>query len=183
MKCPVCKADVLEPILLQDDLPARTCPQCSGIWLRFNDYLAWQHGRGADLEEMPSDKPFDPKWETRELKLCPDCGHILARYKTFPDVNYYLDRCRNCNGIWFDKNEWDALAERNLHVRLNEFFTHPWQEKLHQQETAHHMEKIYLEKFGENDYEHAKKVRQWLKGHPRRNMLIAFLQADDPYKI
>lgn len=183
MKCPVCKVDTLGAVLLQANLAAKSCSQCGGTWIAFNDYLAWKHSKTEELAEKPSRKPFDPKWETRELKLCPDCGHIMARYKTFPDVDYYLDRCKNCNGIWFDKHEWDALVERNLHGKLNEFFTHPWQEKLHRQETAHHMEKIYLEKFGDTDYEHAKKTREWLKDHPRRTMLIAFLQADDPYKI
>ncbi len=185
MKCPVCKLDTLGIILLQDDLPANSCSQCGGIWIPSNDYLAWQHAKAADLAEKPADnpKPFDPTWETKELKLCPDCGHIMARYKTFPDVDYYLDRCRNCNGIWFDKNEWDAIAERNLHGKLNEFFTHPWQDKLHQQEAANRMEEIYLSKFGEADFENIKKVREWLKGHPYSNMLLAFLQADDPYKI
>jgi hypothetical protein len=45
------------------------------------------------------------------------------------------------------------------------------------------MDRLYLEKFGAEDYEHVKQIRAWLKEHPRQGMLIAFLQADDPYKI
>ena len=182
MKCPICKTDTLDPATLEGDLPAKSCSKCGGIWISSNVYLAWQPAHQG-LAEKPSDKPFDPVWDTKEFKLCPDCGHIMARYKTFPDVDYYLDRCGNCNGIWFDKNEWDALVERNLHGKLNEFFTHPWQAKLHQQEAANRMEEIYLSKFGKADYEHVKEVRAWLKDHAQRNMLLAFLQADDPYKI
>jgi hypothetical protein len=26
-------------------------------------------------------------------------------------------------------------------------------------------------------------MREWLRNHPRLGMLLAFLQADDPYKI
>ena len=44
-------------------------------------------------------------------------------------------------------------------------------------------EAIYLEKLGEQDYERIKETRQWLQSHPRHGMLLAFLQADDPYKI
>jgi len=183
MKCPICKTDSLEISVLKDDVPARTCSTCGGIWISSNVYLAWLHTRKVDAAELPGSSSFDPKWETKELKLCPDCGHILARYKIFPNVDYYLDRCKNCNGIWFDKHEWDALAERDLHDNLNDFFTHPWQDRLHRQETSTHMEAIYISKFGAADYEHIQQVREWLKDHPQRGMLLAFLQADDPYKI
>jgi hypothetical protein len=74
-------------------------------------------------------------------------------------------------------------VERNLHDNLNEFFTRPWQDRLHAEETKSHIEKIYLEKLGEEDYERIKEVREWLRKHPNSGMLLAFLQADDPYKI
>jgi len=45
------------------------------------------------------------------------------------------------------------------------------------------LERIYLEKLGEEDYEKAKQVRAWLVQHPMRGMLLAFLQAEDPYKV
>ena len=50
-------------------------------------------------------------------------------------------------------------------------------------ETKNHLEQIYLEKLGEEDYEKAKEVREWLVNHPMRGMLLAFLQAEDPYKV
>ncbi|HJQ14032.1 MAG TPA: zf-TFIIB domain-containing protein, partial [Anaerolineales bacterium] len=96
---------------------------------------------------------------------------------------FYIDRCRNCNGIWLDHNEWDVLIDRNLHDNINEFFTRPWQDHLRATETRNHLERIYLEKLGEEDYEKAKQVREWLVNHSMRGMLLAFLQADDPYKV
>jgi hypothetical protein len=45
------------------------------------------------------------------------------------------------------------------------------------------MEAIYLERLGRDDYEEIKKIREWTEKHPMRGMLLAFLQADDPYKI
>jgi hypothetical protein len=50
-------------------------------------------------------------------------------------------------------------------------------------ETAQRMEERYLAKFGRVDYEHIQNVRGWLKDHPQSQMLLAFLIADDPYKI
>ena len=76
-----------------------------------------------------------------------------------------------------------ALVERSLHDNVNEFFTRPWQDDIRSAESKNHMDKLYLEKFGADDYEHIKKVREWMKDHPRKGMLIAYLQASDPYKV
>ncbi len=183
MKCPVCKIDSLGPITLVENLPANQCSNCGGAWLSSNAYLAWWKTQGEDIPQRQTDSTLDPNWDIDELKLCPESGHIMARYKILPDTEYYLDRCGHCNGIWFDKNEWDALVERNLHDNINEFFTRPWQDSLHEAETKIHLERLYLDKFGVEDYEHIKQVRAWLKNHSKRGMLIAFLQADDPYRI
>lgn len=183
MKCPVCKMDSLGPITLVEDLPANQCSNCGGVWIDSNAYLAWLRGRGHDLPPKPLETKMNPTWNVDELKLCPNSGHIMARYKIFPDTDFYLDRCRHCNGIWFDKYEWEALLERNLHDNINEFFTRPWQDDIRAAETRNHMDNIYLEKFGTEDYEHIKQIRAWLKDHPKRGMLLAFLQSDDPYKV
>jgi Zn-finger nucleic acid-binding protein len=183
MKCPVCKIDSLGPIALVNDLPARQCSQCSGIWISSNAYMSWLRAKGADLPEKPSNVPLNPTWEVDEFKICPDCGHMMRRFKIFPNVDFFLDRCSHCNGIWFDQHEWEALAERNLHDNLPDFFTRPWQDHLKAEEDKTRMESIYLMKFGAEDYEKARKIREWLKDHPQKNMLLAFLQSDDPYKI
>jgi hypothetical protein len=36
------------------------------------------------------------------------------------------------------------------------------------------MERIYLEKLGEQDYEKIRQIREWLRSHPRQGMLLAF---------
>jgi Zn-finger nucleic acid-binding protein len=183
MKCPVCKTDSLSIITLVETLPASQCATCEGVWIDSNAYLAWWKGKGEDVPVRTTASQIDPTWNVDELKLCPNSGHILARYQILPDTPFYLDRCGHCNGIWFDKHEWDALVERGLHDNVNEFFTRVWQDHIHTEETRLHMEKLYREKFGTDDYEHIKQVRAWLKDHPRKGMLFAYLQADDPYKI
>ena len=183
MKCPVCKTDSLRSITLTEGLLASQCSNCGGVWIDSNTYLAWWKVKRDVLPVVQIETKLDPAWNVDELKLCPNSGHIMARYKIFPDTEFYLDRCGHCNGIWFDKNEWDALVERNLHDNLNEFFTRPWQDRLHTEETKAHMDKLYLEKFGVEDYEHVRQIREWLKDHPKMGMLLAFLQASDPYKI
>jgi Zn-finger nucleic acid-binding protein len=180
MRCPVCKNQLLGPITLLEGLPARQCSNCKGVSISSNVYLTWRRTLGREFPPKEGAIEIDPSWEVKELKLCPDCGHIMARYKVFPDTAFYIDRCRNCNGIWLDHHEWDVLIDRNLHDNVNEFFTRPWQDNLRAVETRNHLERIYLEKLGEDDYENVKQVREWLKDHPLRGMLLAFLQAEDP---
>ena len=183
MKCPVCKTDSLGSITLVENLPANQCPNCGGVWLPSNAYMTWWKARGEDMPQKPAVSGMDRHWHVDELKLCPQSGHIMGRYKIFPDTEFYLDRCGHCNGIWFDKNEWDALVERNLHDNVNEFFTRPWQDELHAAETHNHLEQLYTDKLGAEDYERVKHIREWLKDHPKQGMLIAYLQAEDPYKV
>lgn len=183
MNCPVCKTDSLGEITLDHDLPARQCATCAGILLSSNAYMGWLRAKGDDLPEKPVSRPMNPTWDADLLKICPDCGRLMRRFKIFPDVDYTLDRRSHCNGIWFDHREWEALAERNLHDNLREFFTHPWQNNLRAGEAKTRMEAISLLKFGAPDYEKIKDIRAWLQSHPQRNMLLAFLQAEDPYQI
>jgi Zn-finger nucleic acid-binding protein len=183
MNCPVCKGYKLGPIKLLEGLPATQCPNCNGVFIPSNAYMAWRKTLANPIPEKEGMIEIDPTWDVREIKLCPNCGHIMARYKIFPDTDFFLDRCRNCNGIWFDTHEWDVLVDRNLHDNLNEFFTRPWQDNLHAAETHNHLDGIYLEKLGEEDYAHIKEIREWLRSHPLQGMLLAFLQAEDPYRI
>ncbi|HEX2998400.1 MAG TPA: zf-TFIIB domain-containing protein, partial [Anaerolineales bacterium] len=140
MRCPVCRDILLDPITLQDGLPARQCARCQGVSISSNVYLAWRKALEHELPPREGAIQIDPSWEVKELKLCPDCGHIMARYKIFPDTYFYIDRCRNCNGIWLDQHEWEVLIDRNLHDNLNEFFTRPWQDHLRAAETRNHLE-------------------------------------------
>jgi hypothetical protein len=45
------------------------------------------------------------------------------------------------------------------------------------------LDKLYLEKFGTEDYARIQEIGNWLRPHPQRAMLLAYLQANDPYKI
>jgi Zn-finger nucleic acid-binding protein len=181
MKCPVCKKEAIQPTSLENGLPAGVCADCGGTWIGSNQYLAWLRLQPAGPAEADLDEPFDPAWDTDQLKLCPNCGRLLTRYRILPGIPFALDRCGSCQGVWFDQHEWEALRKHNLQFRLNQFFTQPWQDKLHRDEKRARMEAIYVQKFGRADYNHICQVREWIWSHPLASMLIAFLQAEDPF--
>jgi Zn-finger nucleic acid-binding protein len=183
MLCPVCKKESLGDTTLVENLPANRCAECQGVWIDSNAFLAWRRAREEELPQKEGSMQIDPSWESNEIKLCPNCGRILGRFKVLPGEPLFINRCHTCNGMWFDHHEWSALVDRNLHDNLNEFFTRVWQQRIRTEETRAHLDHLYLEKFGEADYARIRETRAWLEGHERRGMLLAFLQSDDPYQI
>jgi hypothetical protein len=61
-----------------------------------------------------------PEAEAAKLH-CPKCHGVLARY-TF--MKLPLDRCQVCGGVWFDKEEIEAIA--GLVSRSPLFSRMPW---------------------------------------------------------
>jgi len=183
MYCPTCDCSMLESVTLEQDLPALRCRACEGIWLDSNEYLGWLRSHGPLVPEQDSIKPSEPVVDTEDLKLCPHCKRILTRFRVVPDVPFRLERCAHCNGVWLDKSEWDLLVSRDLHDKVNQFFTTPWQTRLRKEEARAFLDRLFRERFGSDDYERVLQVQQWLVSHPKRAMLLAFLQAEDPYEL
>jgi hypothetical protein len=56
-----------------------------------------------------------------------------------------------------------------------------WQRALRQAASKRAWEAIYIDKFGADDYAEARRVKAWLRQHPARQMLLAYLVHEDPY--
>jgi Zn-finger nucleic acid-binding protein len=183
--CPICKIQ-LNRTLLDKNLPAYKCSNCDGIWISSNEYLSWLSPYNIlSVEEIDIDRDFDtpyPKSDHDQAILCPDCGRFLRRFEIWPNIEFYLDRCSTCNGIWFDRNEWQTLQSQNLHNKVNMFFTEAWQAKLRNEEMRQRFEEMFLELFGQADYQKIKEIRAWLTQNPNGDRLLAYLTDRDPYK-
>lgn len=183
--CSICTVE-LEPTTLDEHLPAFTCPICNGIWISAVDYQNWLTiDRMYPLAEIDIEREFDipyPITEHDRAITCPDCGRILRRYQIWPNLDFNLDRCSHCYGIWFDNNEWQTLQTQALHKQVFVFFTEAWQEKLRGKEMKARFEAMYLSLFGTEDYEKIKAIRQWISDNPNGNRLVAYLIDRDPYK-
>lgn len=158
MYCPVCQKSRLERIDLEKGLSARTCAQCGGMWLSHAQYLRWLEKGGPASVDEPLEAPL-PSEEPDRAKLCPHCGHILTRYRFWPDIEFYLDRCAHCAGVWFDRNEWAVLKAHGLQDKVHAFFTAPWQDRLRQEEARRRMEKIHRRRFGDELYAEVERLR------------------------
>lgn len=180
MKCPACKMYDITAVELETHLASFTCSHCGGNWIRDVEYKEWRKNHGEDLPVKPGNDKAIQFTSVELARLCPDCNRILVKYKVGHDVNFTVDRCGGCGGVWLDKNEWATLKERNLHDNLYEFFTEPWQSVVRREEARRNMEFIYKNKFGEEDYERIKDFKLWMDKHPLRNQILAFVTDGNP---
>ena len=67
-------------------------------------------------------------------------------------------------------------------ARISRYLCHPCHPLFPYEKNRAQLDGFYRQRFGE-DCEKLKEITAWLKDHPKRTMLVAFLQADDPYKI
>jgi Zn-finger nucleic acid-binding protein len=183
MDCPVCKTSKIKPVELEKNLTAAACEACGGYWVSSNNYASWLEKHGPSLPEKPfSEVTFEVK-EAQEAKICPECRRILLKYKVGHGLDFYVDHCSGCGGVWLDKNEWRALKARNLHDEIHRIFSTSWQRQIKHEEMKEKLEALYVGRFGKADYEKAGEVREWIQKHPHKDALVAFLTEDDPYEI
>jgi Zn-finger nucleic acid-binding protein len=148
-----------------------------------NEYLRWRLAVSAPERTNFDEIAPAPTWDIDSAKICPNCQHLMLRYNVLPYGSLILDRCGSCNGIWLDPHEWDSLVAQHLEYQVNDFFTAPWQSKIRAAEAHRMLDKLYADKFGSADYAKVREMDAWLRKHPQRPMLLAFLQSRDPYKL
>jgi Zn-finger nucleic acid-binding protein len=179
VNCPHCKTAPLEFCTLDPGLDGRRCAECGGTWIPSDSYRQWRERQEADLPEQ-TPVASDLKIEDSSIpKLCPDCGHLLLPYRIGHGLTFALNHCGHCNGVWLDRSEWEALMARNLHDNLHEMFSAPWQRQVREEERRAAMERIYLARFGEQDYAELRRIKAWIDSHPDRSSVLAFLAASD----
>jgi Zn-finger nucleic acid-binding protein len=178
--CPMCKAATLQPTTY-DDLPINECQSCGGAWLRANEYTVWLRTQTPGTYNLTGIEAHQSN-DSKQAAFCPDCGHFMRSYRIGSEIGFRLDRCNNCHGVWFDKHEWQTLKAADLHDEVNRIFTKPWQKQIQEAETADKLDLMYQARFGEEDYQKIKGIREWLKSNPNRNTLLAFIIDEDPYR-
>jgi len=182
MNCPACRMGTLVSVDLEKGLAASRCKQCGGHWITESAYRSWLEGLPEPLPEKALAAVAPVSGEGTVGKLCPTCRTILRGYPVGKGLEFTLDNCVSCGGVWLDANEWEILAGRNLHDDLNDVFTRAYQIALRREEKHRTREAHYREKFGDDVYAEIKRVRAWIRGHEASDALIGYLTDPDPYE-
>lgn len=179
MQCQICKDVVLVDEELARDLSAKSCPQCHGRWIQSFQYWKWLDAHGDTLTEKPLACKADLFSEDSSAgKICPECGCFLRHSPVGHNVVFCLDRCNNCGGIWFDKNEWEILVSRNLHDKTHFIFSAAWQKRIREEEIEMtHEERIKII-VGEEDFTKLKEIAEWIAANEHKNTMLSYLQQN-----
>ena len=180
MNCPACETDALKLTVLDDNLIASRCSKCGGHWIAAFQYWKWLKKHGNHLPEKLPTEGFDVPEDdaNRASRFCPECESHLIRYPVGKSLHFSLDRCGNCAGIWFDKNEWEALKSRNLHDEIHMIFSIPWQSKIRKDEQKEHLIEQFKKKLGPQAFAKVQEFKLWLKEQENSRDIMIFL--NDP---
>ena len=177
MQSPVGRHSTLERIELEPNLVAWRCPETGGLWIPAENYWRWRHSLAAELLEDHSTGAPAPTGEYDEtVKLCPESGTIMTRYRVGHGLEFRVDRS-NTGGIWLDAGEWEALKASGLHGSIHKIFTAPWQQAVRDESRdAVHREQL-LSRLGHDLVARLESLRAELSSHPERKLALAYLQG------
>lgn len=176
--CPICQDQILAAHELSADLVSQKCNVCGGQWISSFEFWKWLQSPRLNRREVQSYPMTASSSESRTARICPECGDILVKYRVGHSLGFSLDRCRNCGGTWFDREEWEILQSGELRDEVHPIFSAAWQQQIRKEDRARHLQKLFTKKVGEEDFAEIKRVKDWLDQHPLRFELRAFLDSD-----
>lgn len=174
MKCNACKTGRLVPSFLEAQFRCHTCDECGGNWILIEDYVSWKERnptiefKAGCIEEIVAD-------DTREALLCPVTGGLMRKFRISKDIPHRMDYSARVGGVWLDKGEWELLVAEGLAGSLNAVLTEQWQQKLKLDSSRAALTQMYRNKFGDDDYERAKEVREWINNNSNSEELRRFI--------
>lgn len=180
MLCPKDRTTELTLGPVADELEGFHCADCQGTWIPAERYELWQAGqqpKQPDASALPESLAGDfvqSPYDT-QAALCPDCRHYLSRAKVGFEPSFYVERCKNCGGVWCDRGEWDLLTRLGLSATIDRLFTSSWQEQVRQRELAFQERRALRDKVGDEVAEQVLSLTAVLEGHPNGDFAVAYL--------
>ncbi|MEO0813622.1 MAG: zf-TFIIB domain-containing protein, partial [Myxococcota bacterium] len=122
LTCPVCETrpKLVNRRFSDSDTAVSECPSCAGIWISHSLFekavrtsqersvAAVAAGRQGETSKVHAVKMR--KQEGPMYRKCPECETIMNRQNYARRSGIIIDVCRQ-HGIWFDRDELDALLE------------------------------------------------------------------------
>jgi membrane associated rhomboid family serine protease len=112
--CPKCYSD-MGPVLHQG-VTVDVCTRCKGLWLDPGELAAL---RGAD-QDVPAERIQETHPDPTSY-ICPRCEGGFETFEYVRGTGLYVDRCKNCHGIWLDAGELQKVrtfTDRKRFMRL-----------------------------------------------------------------
>lgn len=94
-------------------------------------------------------------------------------------MGFALDRCGNCGGTWFDRNEWEVLQGSEFWNQIHLIFSPAWQNRVRHTEHVEQLQAQFAKKVGAADFAEAKRIKTWLDQHPHREAILGYLISEE----
>lgn len=175
MKCPKCpsvelaKISGIGPIGLAR-APMR-CPRCGGLWLRADDAP-----RLAEREELLEAAEVPSSEADLRAGRCPGGHGLMSRARVHQGEGFYLERCLECWGVWFDPGEWKRLAEHQLLGGLDRYWDPDWQLGYSRVSQEAETRRWLEERLGTSLFRELHSVAERLRAHPARSEAMAYFE-------
>ena len=148
-KCPTCHSHSLTDASLDAGLLARQCRQCFGHWISSKNYWKWlddwEHevkkqakGQAGNRVPLSINKVSSllPVTDNTTANFCADCDRLMTKAKVGHGLNFYLERCSHCHGVWLDQHEWENLRQMELHHQIHYMFSSAWQFSMRKEQSV-----------------------------------------------
>jgi Zn-finger nucleic acid-binding protein len=97
----------------REDVPVEECAACHGLWLDREKLSQLENVTKVVLVELRR----LPGEETQErLIQCPKCAdrHVMEKIESQEDSTVIMDVCSQCQGVWLDDGELEAIQNIGL---------------------------------------------------------------------
>ncbi len=176
MKSPIGERLALQANQLEDGLTVHLCSVSGGIYITLENYWKWKQSTSKSAGEAASEKDFPVSEYDEVVKLCPESGTLMTRYRVGHGLPFRVDRSIT-GGVWLDAGEWEALHTGGIHRNLHLVFTAPWQKALICAEQAALYNERLRSRLGDEFYNEISALRAKIWSHPSSAEIFAYLQA------
>src|SRR6185436_406508 len=111
LNCPVCKTPELLRTELEPNLSSYSCFECEGHWIHGKEYWDWLELHASNRPERLHEQETLSLAEPGVPLDCPECRFRMVKYLVGRGLDFSVDHCAGCKGIWLDRNEWEALKK------------------------------------------------------------------------
>ncbi len=119
MECPRCKVELsARPQKeVRTEFIVDACPGCGGSWYdkeEFEKLERVQEPVFMEFRRLPS------REEQLKGLFCPSCDSkpLLDKVEHSRDHKVLMDVCPECNGVWLDSGELEAIQKQNFAITL-----------------------------------------------------------------
>ncbi|PHQ78862.1 MAG: hypothetical protein COB69_09120 [Phycisphaera sp.] len=175
MQSPLDKRATLVRYEISPGLPAWKCPTSGGLWINGKEYWNWLRNQPNFPNVRQSIEGCDVQVEdTDRVLISPTSGRLMTKFRVGKGLGFRVDYDSATGGFWLDKDEYDALVERDLHDELHLICDGDYQKKLRAHDRAESRRERLAHALGNEGKGRVESLAAWVAEHPDTELIRAY---------